>query len=83
MKPQTAEYQEQSIRYYALPNNDLLLNSIDVYRILDVAERPADKYLDLAGAIEVAYDADDEDFAEWLQDTFIEYNLQTLVRPGG
>jgi prophage antirepressor-like protein len=82
---QIAEYNGQQIRFLEGPGNEVLLNTKDVCRVLDITERPdrtdlSQPSLDLASAIGVAA-ARDEDFALWLDERFVQYNPQALVRP--
>lgn len=85
MNVQIAEYNGQQIRFLEGPGNEVLLNTKDVCRVLDITERPdrtelSQPSLDLASAIGVAA-ARDEDFALWLDERFVPYNPQALVRP--
>jgi hypothetical protein len=88
MNVSTAEYNGNRIRFLALPDNGLLLNTKDVCEALGITSRPAgtelgEPCLDLAGAIGAALsdDVGDVDFVEWLQETFANYRDVTLVRP--
>lgn len=79
-----SNYKGIKIRFVSLPNNGLLLNTKDVCSVLKINNRPAGSVLsgpciDLAGAINVA--ASDTDFGMWLNETFANYNPQTLVHP--
>jgi hypothetical protein len=75
----------RQIRFLELPPNGLLLNTKDVCRVLGITERPdgtelSQPSLDLASAIGIAAGRD-EDFALWLNERFVQYNPQSLVRP--
>src|SRR5437764_3591468 len=88
MNASTAEYEGHQIRFLALPDGGLLLNTKDVCGVLGITDRPAgtelgEPCLDLVGAIRTALSEDvgDVDFVEWLQDTFMQYRDETLLRP--
>ena len=79
-----ANYAGESISCLRLPDNDLLLKTQDVCRILGISNRPAGSALDqpcldLASAINLA--SPDDQFAMWLTETFAGYNPETLVHP--
>ena len=85
MNVQKKEFRNSTIRYLELPDNDLLLNTKDVLAVLAITDRPqggnlAEPCLDLASSVNVASGSND-DFAMWLNESFADYNLETLVHP--
>jgi hypothetical protein len=85
METFTANYDGKQISFLKLPDNDLLLRTKDICRILGILDRPDDSALgqpclDLASAANLAL-ASDPEFAMWLNETFAGYNLETLVHP--
>lgn len=88
MNISTAEYEGNRIRFLALPDGGLLLNTKDVCAVLGISDRQAgtelgEPCLDLVSAIRAALseDVSDVDFVEWLQDTFMQYRDETLLHP--
>lgn len=82
---QFSEYHDSRIRFITLPDNGLLLNTIDVCSILGITDRPAGSVLslpclDLASAV-IEAGAQNIDFAMWLNETFASYNSQQLLYP--
>lgn len=80
----TSVYKGVKVRFINLPDNGLLLNTKDICSVLKVTNRPVGTVLsgpciDLASAINVA--ASNTDFVMWLNGTFANYDLQTLVHP--
>jgi hypothetical protein len=88
MNVETADYKGNIIRYTVVSDNGILLNTKDVCAVLGISERnPNDIYcepcMDVAGVIEASFTEgrNDEEFIDWLQETFIGYELRTPIRP--
>jgi len=86
MRVQQKTYQNNTIRYLELRDNDLLLNTTDVLGVLEATDRPegsvlAEPCLDLASA-EIVSLGSNRDFAEWLMRKFSGYKRKALVHPG-
>lgn len=84
MNVSTADYNGDTIRYIELSDNGLVLNTLDVCRVLKITERPAGSELahpslDLASAILVA-GGYDQDFMEWLLEKFGGYRQERSLR---
>jgi hypothetical protein len=78
-----ANFNNNPIRYIKLPDNGLLINTKDYCLIAGITERPsghvlAQPCLDIVSAINFSGSAD---FAIWLNETFVGYNIETLVHP--
>lgn len=84
MQSSTTEYEGHRIRSLEVPPNGLLLNTADILTILgqegEMGTDLGEPSLDLAGATRLAFACNDE-FGEWLVDTFAGYSLETPVRP--
>ena len=85
METSVANYQGKPISFLILAGNDLVLRTIDVCGVLGIVDRPGGSVLgqpclDLASAVNLAL-AQDPEFAMWLNETFVGYNLETLVHP--
>ncbi len=80
----TSDYKGNKIRFIKLPGNELLLNTKDICSVLRISNRPVGTALsqpcmDLASAINAA--GSNTDFVMWLNETFTNCNLATLVHP--
>ena len=83
MQVLAANFNGYPIRYIALPENGLLINTKDYCRIASIADRPsgdvlAEPCIDLTSAVSFAGNTD---FAMWLIGTFARYDLETLIHP--
>ena len=79
----THQYEGNTFRYIKLPDKDILFNTKDICKICNIEERSGDilnkPCLDLISAIGSTWH--NPDFATFLNETFREYNMETLVHP--
>ncbi len=86
MKVTNYNYKGKPIRVLTeLLDKGILFNTKDICTILNIKERPSgsdlsSSCLDLASAVNIV-GSYNKDFAIWLNETFIEYNINTLVHP--
>ena len=74
------QYNGNRLRYYVFDENKIIFNAEDLYRILNINEPVEQTTEDLAGAILLA-SSSDTDFAMWLNEKFIQYSDEAMVRP--
>lgn len=85
METSISNYKGRPVSFLKLPDNHVLLKTIDICDILEIDERPtgtviAQPCLDLASAVNLAL-ANDPEFAMWLNETFAGFNPETSVHP--
>lgn len=88
MNVQKINYEKNTIRYQVVSDNGILLNTKDVCSVLNITMRTAggifcEPCMDVAEVIEAALTDghDDVEFLDWLEVTFIGYELRTPIRP--
>lgn len=88
MENKTAAFNATMIRYvtFGTDGKDLLLNTEDICRVLDITNRPegtdlAFKDMDLQSASLYALRYDNNEFFEWLQEEFVGYSPEVLLKP--
>lgn len=91
MNVQKADYKEIIIRYTVVSDNGILLNTADVCAVLGVTTRGgeaaggifSEPCMDVAGVIQASFTEgkDDAEFVDWLEETFVGYELRTPICP--
>jgi hypothetical protein len=88
MKVETADYKGNIIRFHVVSDNGILLNTKDVCAALDIEMNCegslfCEPCMDMADVIEASFTEgrDDVEFIDWLQKTFVGYELRTPIRP--
>lgn len=88
MNVEKANYKGNIIRYHVVSDNGILLNTKDVCAVLGIAAPVSgsifcEPCMDVAGVIEAALTNghDDTEFLDWLEKTFIGYEMRTPIRP--
>lgn len=87
MNSEIAVYKGNPIRFTVVSDNGILLNTKDICAVL-CTDSPcstafSESCMDIASIIEAAFTdgRDDEEFIDWLGQTFRGYELRTPIRP--
>lgn len=87
MNVEKANYKGNLIRYMIVSDNGILLNTKDVCAVLCASgtcgETFKDACMDIASVIKAAFTEgrDEAEFVDWLEETFVGYELRTPIRP--